>query len=215
MQLDWQSKRTHFYAESLEYPKLHASSTQSDEILSFDRAHWLDIALMLSDVQMTQAECARGLALSPATIRRPLREMVEAGILEVDERTLKRGTHYWLKDELRDFVDEEIVRPDPVGQLREGQTLLIVGIARLLDLARALQASELSRTVVWVAELNGEHRFLLILSAEASSVHRNRLQGAIEASGGSCSVANAATLMDGEGWRRLLAATRDAGLGAV
>lgn len=179
------------------------------------RAHWLDIAVVLSDRELTQAECARALAVDAATIRRPLREMRAADLLEVDDESLRRGTHYWLRPDLVERLEDEIARDQPIGVLGEDQPLMMVEVPTLLDLARVLLASDLSRTVIWIAELDAGGRFLLALDGNnVSSTHQIRLRAAIETGGGSCSSSRVRTIMSGRGWRRLLATARDSGAAA-
>jgi hypothetical protein len=136
--------------------------------------------------------------------------MWEAGLLKVDTDEPERGSRYWLPDGVRDLLEDEAALRVQMGRLQEGHTFLVVQIEKLLVMARALQASDLTQSVVWVAELTGEHRFLVVFEEGVSTIHRNRLEAAIEAGGGICSTVQIATLMSGSGWRRMLAASRDA-----
>lgn len=178
------------------------------------RAQWWDLAIVLSDANLTQAECARALGVGAGTISRPLREMWEADLLKVDSDEPERGSRYWLPDEVKELLEDEAALRVQVGKLQEGHAFLAVQVEKLLDLARALQASDLTQSVAWVAELTGDHRFLVVFEKSVSTIHRNRLEAAIEAGGGRCSTVQIAKVMSGNGWRRMLAASRDAAAAA-
>jgi transcriptional regulator with XRE-family HTH domain len=167
---------------------------------------------VLSDRSLTQAECARALGVQPGTISRQLREMWDANLLKIDTESPQRGSRYWLREDVKDLLEEEV--HVQTGRLEEDQTFVLVRISKLIDLARALQASDLTQSIAWVAEQTGEHRFLLAFESGVSTVHRNRLEAAIEAGGGSCSASTTTRVMSGSDWRRALAASRDAALTA-
>jgi hypothetical protein len=183
---------------------------KTDSFLFLRRAHWLDLAVALSDRSLTMAECARQLGLANSVIRRPLRDMAGAGLLETDDDSLSHGTRYRLRSDLVERVEEEIRQGQPQGVLIEGQVVLMVE-AGLLDLANALVSSDLSRNVIWVAELGPAGRYLVVLDGRSTSpTAHGRLIAAIEGAGGTCGAGGASRVMSADAWRRLLATYRDA-----
>ena len=191
--------------------QLHATSmTLETQSIFSGRAHWLDIAIALSDRSMTMAECARRLGLANSVVRRPLHEMHEAGLLEADADSPSHGTHYWLREDLVDQLEIEVQDSQPAGKVLEGQAVLTVEKIGPLDLANALIATDLTHCVIWVAELGPGGRFFLVLDGKnTSATAHGRLIAAIEGAGGSCNAGQATRIMDAKTWRRLLAAFRD------
>jgi hypothetical protein len=184
---------------------------KAQSVVFSSRAHWLDLAIALSDRSLTMAECARRLGLARSVVRRPLREMAEAGVLETDDESLGHGTHYWLREDLVEQVEREVQDGQPQGAVVEGQTVLMIDGIGPLDLANALSASDLTRSVVWVAELGPGGDFLLVLDGKNTSpTAHGRLIAAVEGAGGSFKVGRAGRVMAAEAWRRLLATYRDA-----
>lgn len=158
------------------------------------------------------AECARQLGLKSSVIRRPLRAMVKARLVEADEESLERGTRYRLRPELIERVEQEVQDEQPQGSVLEDQVVFMVECERLLGLAEALISSELTRSVIWVAELDAGGRFLVILDGQRTSrTMHSRLRTAIEKGGGTCRPGRVSRVMDAETWRGLLATSRDAG----
>ena len=191
------------------YATFVTQETQS--IIFSGRAHWLDIATALSDRPLTMAECARRLGLANSVVRRPLHEMHKAGLLEADAESPSHGTHYWLREGLVDQLEKEVRESQPSGKVLEGQAVLTIEEIGPLDLANALMATDLTRCVIWVAELGPGGSFLVILDGKhTSATAHGRLIAAIEGAGGSCKAGQATRIMDVKAWRRLLAAYRDA-----
>ncbi len=167
--------------------------------------------MALSDRPMTMAECARRLGLANAVVRRPLREMHEAGLLEADAESSSHGTHYWLREDLVDQLEREVIDSQPSGKVLVGQAVLTVEEIGPLDLANALMATDLTHCVAWVAELGPGGSFFVVLDGKnTSATAHGRLIAAIEGAGGSCKAGRATRIMDAKAWRRLLAAYRDA-----
>lgn len=176
------------------------------------RARWLEIGIAVSDRSLTMAECARKLGVNAGALHRPIKEMIEAEVLEVDGSTsFGRNARYRLPADLREPLEAEVAEGQPLGRLLEGQPLFLVEIDRLLDLAQALVESDLTRSVVWLAELDGGTRYLLVLDSRPElHVAHARLRTAIEATGGSCLPLRTSRIMTPPAWRALLASVRDA-----
>jgi hypothetical protein len=193
--------------------KSATSESPAPRPLFLKRAHWLDLALALSDRSRTSGECARYLGVDVSLIYRPLLKMTERGLLEANPWPAVRGTHYRLREELVERAEEEARAEQRQGTIVPAQIVLRVEVERLLDLANALSASDLTRSVVWVAKLDAGNGFLLVLDGRnTSALGADRLRGAIEASGGSCSAGRVEEVLDPVAWRRQLAAIRDASL---
>jgi hypothetical protein len=192
---------------------MQLTSFPSGQPIFLGKAHWLDIAIALSDRSLTLAECARRLGVDNASIHRPLREMTREGVLLADPPSLGRGAVYRLREDLISRAEEEASRGQQPGVLIPAQLVFLVKCKQLLGLANALVESDLTRSLIWIAELDAGDEFLLVLDGQHTApTGPARLRAAIERAGGECSSSRVQRVLNPRSWRRHLAAIRDAGI---
>src|SRR4051812_38311076 len=85
-----------------------------------------DIALALAERERTLYETAKALGRRSGDIQRPLRQMLDEGLLRSDSPEPTQGTLYHLSEEAFELLAAEINENVVAGLLAERQRLLVI-----------------------------------------------------------------------------------------
>lgn len=146
-----------------------------------------DLAIAFADGEKTAHEVARALGRSTGSIFGVLRRMHADGLLTTDSDPdpPTRGTQYQLTSLARELLAHALSLESGVGQLAQGQRLLIV--QRMEDRLRPSEVftkSSNAGIIAWAAEMpNG---WLLVVGADVESFRAKALCAAFEKAGCRC-----------------------------
>jgi len=158
------------------------------------------VALVCSDGQQrTAQEIAHGLGRPTGAVFGLIGRMCDDGVLEPDSPAPTRGTQYRLTEAGRRALEEALAEEAAIGQLAEGQWVLIVeptkkrdGLSRFM---RVLEQPSLSGSVAWSVELGWG--WMLSFAPEADAFQVQDLRYELESQGFPCRQAKLASMVSG------------------
>jgi hypothetical protein len=146
-----------------------------------------DLAIVFGDGWKTAHEAAEAVGRPTGSIFGVLRRMHAEGLLisDADPDPPTRGTQYRLSDDTSEALSEALLEESGVGQLIEGQRLLVVERKKSrLAAIEVLTESVSAGLIVWGAELPSG--WLLAMDLDADSFRVQTLAVAFERAGCRC-----------------------------
>lgn len=160
------------------------------------RGSRLDIAVVLSNKELSANQIAQALGKQTGSIFGVLKRMHAEGLIETDTEPPTRGAKYSLADETRGLLDEALAERSDPGLLAEDRQILVVeGTNDALALQEVLATVSVSRHIAWGASLGWGQ--LLVLDEETDDFHAQRLAIALQRAGYSCRGAALGAIKDG------------------
>jgi hypothetical protein len=138
-----------------------------------------DIALALAERERTLYETAKALGRRSGDIQRPLRQMLDEGLLRSDSPEPTQGTLYHLSEEAFELLAAEINENVVAGLLAERQRLLVINTTDPRPFYELLGRKDLSGIIIWASDLGAGGEWLLALNPKADIVAAGRLHVAL------------------------------------